>query len=128
MRGCLAIFQAVKHAHDRKTLVGDIELLTTFFSGQCPTCGRPFRINMIYFGRDVCCSHCKATFPANGVSRAPDPRWSVVSRSARTLAKRDTLQQPVQREVAADVIETLRRLGDGRESDEVGSELGVLTR
>ncbi len=38
--------------------------MSTFFSQNCPKCGRPHRVNVVYLGAQVSCGHCYARFVA----------------------------------------------------------------
>lgn len=52
--------------NQRRSSRSNANLMPIFFSQQCPTCGRPHRVNLVYLGQEVGCGHCHAVFTATG--------------------------------------------------------------
>lgn len=49
-------------------------LRATYFTQECPTCGRSVQVRVEYLGRSVACMHCRGHFRAsdpNGTSHFP---------------------------------------------------------
>ena len=42
---------------------------SVYFYQNCPTCGRPLRIEVRYLGQQVVCKHCGADFKASDQSK-----------------------------------------------------------
>ncbi len=54
----------------------------TFFYQPCPTCGRSLRVPVKYFGRQMCCTHCKGQFVASPPDLRPAVAEGIESKSA----------------------------------------------
>ncbi|MBS0209619.1 MAG: hypothetical protein JSS27_11770 [Planctomycetes bacterium] len=52
----------------------------TFFTRECPTCGRHLHIRVEYLGREVVCQHCRGRFTAT------DPDGTATEPSASAMA------------------------------------------
>ena len=64
-------------------------LQTPYFVQECPVCGRPLRVRVVYLGRRVTCQHChgrfKASDPALWRGPATEPKGGLACRVERLL-------------------------------------------
>ena len=62
----------------------------TYFSQECPTCGRRLRVRVQYLGKAVICQHCHGRFEAFDSENAPplpsDSGLSLLDRANELLS------------------------------------------
>jgi DNA-directed RNA polymerase subunit RPC12/RpoP len=58
----------------------------TYFSQQCPSCGRHLQIRLAYLGRAVACPHCERQFNAMMVPVQSDSSEDLLNRADELLA------------------------------------------
>lgn len=65
----------------------------TFFTQDCPTCGRGLQVRVTYLGKTVVCRHCRGRFLAQdpeSVAASPeDSSEAVLNRAEELLATAD---------------------------------------
>jgi len=72
----------------------------TYFTQECPTCGRRLQVRIAYLGKQVVCQHCSGRFDAcdpDGVSATAIPAGSpsgILERADELLATVDRKKRP----------------------------------
>ena len=65
---------------------------STYFTQECPTCGRQLQIRVEYLGKKVRCQHCHGQFVATDPSSA---RFDAAASESTLLRRADELLESV---------------------------------
>ena len=92
--GDWAVLPYAREADLGSTVVGDAVMSgTTFFTQDCPTCGRGLQVRVTYLGKTVVCRHCRGRFlaqdPESFVPHPEDSSEAVLLRVEELLATAD---------------------------------------
>ena len=67
----------------------------TFFTQECPTCGRRLEVRVEYLGKQVACSHCRAAFcavdPSSNLDRVAPQAENLMERVDALIGSLDSI-------------------------------------